>query len=463
MELGVVRGISYGLFAPPDPFVPAARELGARVVRAYLYWQQIEPEPGHYTWDVVDSLLDQLDGDEQLWVTVCSSSQWATETATDFLPPSPAHDVAAYGEFVRRLVEHCRGRVRYWQCDNEPSVPILWAGTTEQYVTQLRAFAAAVRSADPEATVVLAGMPPMDEDGVFAHILANAADDFDVFDIHLYADPYAIPERVETARAMMAANGYQKPVVAGEYNGPVPFELPAVQPYLMEVMQAAMAGVKPTNSTSDLTARAPEHDLMVALYERMAELPVEVQMFMEGCPPEAEELRHRWNARDIVVRNVFAAASGIRLTLCWNLAPEMAGVSLRYQVMAFMFDKLKLMDYDGGKLGVRYPSGEAFALTARMLGDADEVVRREVPGRPELFVFEVDGGRMLIAWERRDNVTGDALPPTAFEWPWPYGGASAVNAYGEQVETAVTDGNVRLAIGLAPVFVHPHDYTGTSS
>ena len=71
IRLGVVRGISYGLFGPPGEFVPQARALGAGLVRAYLFWSQVEPEPGHYRWDTVDALLGQLSGDEELWITLC--------------------------------------------------------------------------------------------------------------------------------------------------------------------------------------------------------------------------------------------------------------------------------------------------------------------------------------------------------------------------------------------------------
>jgi hypothetical protein len=52
----------------------------------------------------VDAFLDQLDGSEEVWVTACSSSRWATQQATDFLPPSPAKDPDAYHRFVHRLV-----------------------------------------------------------------------------------------------------------------------------------------------------------------------------------------------------------------------------------------------------------------------------------------------------------------------------------------------------------------------
>ena len=62
IRLGVVRGISYGLFGPPGEFVPQARALGAGLIRAYLYWSQIEPEPGHYRWDTVALMAEKMAG-----------------------------------------------------------------------------------------------------------------------------------------------------------------------------------------------------------------------------------------------------------------------------------------------------------------------------------------------------------------------------------------------------------------
>ena len=35
IRLGIVRGISYGLFGKPDTFMPQLRELGATLVRIY--------------------------------------------------------------------------------------------------------------------------------------------------------------------------------------------------------------------------------------------------------------------------------------------------------------------------------------------------------------------------------------------------------------------------------------------
>lgn len=88
IRLGIVRGISYGMFGKPDPFVPQIRALGGSLVRVYVYWGQVEPEPGRYDWTVVDAILDQLDPGDEAWVTVCSSSSWATRNPSAFLPSS---------------------------------------------------------------------------------------------------------------------------------------------------------------------------------------------------------------------------------------------------------------------------------------------------------------------------------------------------------------------------------------
>src|SRR4051795_3560526 len=149
IRLGVARGISFGLFGPPDEVVAPSGELGAGLVRLYVYWSQVEPNPGQWDWSVVDAFLAQLNGDEELWVTVCSSSPWATRQPTDFLPSSPANDDAEFSRFVRALVSRCAGRVQYWQCNNEPSnTGLLWAGTADEYVAQLALFHQAVRDAD---------------------------------------------------------------------------------------------------------------------------------------------------------------------------------------------------------------------------------------------------------------------------------------------------------------------------
>ncbi|MFI1919473.1 hypothetical protein [Nocardia sp. NPDC020380] len=458
IRFGVVRGISYGLFGPPDPIAEPVRELGAGVLRCYLYWSQLEPERGHYVWDALDTLLAEFPGDEEIWITVSSASWWGTRRATDMLPPSPALDPEVFGEFVRRLVARGRGRVTYWQCDNEPSIPILWAGTAAEYAAQLKVFAAAVRESDPSALVVMGGQPPGGpETGVFEHLAEHCRDDFDVFDVHLYGNPYEIPDRIAAARALMAAHGYQKPVVAGEYNGPLVVQYPDVfaefGPVLSQVT-ATMADGGDTwiASTKEAGKPTPEHDAMVALYARMPELSPQLQMFLADCPEEYEQLRHRENCREIVQRNVLALASGVRRTLCWNLAPETADLDYRYAIMHLMFDKFKLMDYANGAISHRYPAADTLALTAGLLHDAHEITRRELPDRPDLYVFDItrDRGPLVVAWARNAD---EFAAPVDYDHPWPAATAHAVDAYGRPVAVTVRNGRVHIPVSPVPVLL----------
>ena len=465
VRLGIVRSISYGLFGKPDQFVPQLRELGGTLVRVYFYWSQVEPEPGRYTFEAVDAFLDQLDGSEEVWVTICSSSRWATRQATDFLPPSPAKDPGAYRRFVDRLVRHCDGRVRYWQCDNEPSnVGLTWAGTAAEYVAQLQVLHRAVKDADPGAAVVLGGAPyalPASPPGsperqFFDVLLRDGRDFFDLFDLHLYGDASRIPADIETTREMMRAFGYEKPLVVGEYNAPWPNLYPEATAAMEQVMAAAFAGAAAGQGGDPARQRTPEEAAMASLYEQMASLPPQLQMFMRGCPRELEDRRHRINRRELVMRNLLALSSGVRRTVCWNLAPDISGYENPLSIMDLLFGKLVLMDYEGTELRHRYPSAETFALLADQLAGVDSVTRLEVPERPSVFLFEVHrGGRgpLLVVWNQRDSFHGEDEPPIAFDWPWPAAQAKAVDALGQAQPAAANDGRVRLHVSVTPLFV----------
>jgi hypothetical protein len=465
IRLGIVRSISYGLFGKPDQFVPQLRELGATLVRVYFYWSQIEPEPGRYTFDAVDAFLDQLDGSEEVWVTVCSSSRWATRQATEFVPPSPAKDPDAYRRLVDRLVRHCAGRVRYWQCDNEPSnVGLTWAGTAAEYVAQLQVMHKAVKDADPGAAVVLGGAPyalaastPDSPDRQFFDVLLrDGRDSFDLFDLHLYGDASRIPADIETTRGMMRAFGYEKPLVVGEYNAPWPNLYPEATAAMEQTMAAAFAGGAAGQAGDSASQQTPEEAAVAGLYEQMASLPPQLQMFMRGCPKELEDKRHRINRRELVMRNLLALSSGVRRTVCWNLAPDIPGYENPLSIMDLLFGKLVLMGYEGTELRHRHPSAETFAQLADQLAGVDSVIRLEVPERPSVFLFEVHRsgrGPLLVVWDQRDSFLGEEEPPVAFDWLWPAAQATAVDALGQVQPADAHDGRVHLQVSLTPLFV----------
>jgi hypothetical protein len=331
---------------------------------------------------------------------------------------------------VNRLVRHCAGRVRYWQCDNEPcNVGLLWAGMAAQYVNQLQVLQRAVKDADSGAAVVLGGAPyglpasaPGDPERQFFDVLLrDGRDFFDLLDLHLYGPADRVLADIEAARGMMRAFGYEKPLVVGEYNAP----WPNLYPEATEAMEKALADAA--------SAENPERAALAGLYEHMAAQPPQLQMFLRGCPPELEDKRHRINRREIVMRNLLALSAGVRRTACWNLAPDIPGYEDPLSAMDLLFGKLALLGYEGTELRRRNPSAEAFSLLAERLAGVDGVTRVEVPGRPGLMVFEVrrrGRGPLLVVWEQRDSFSGEDEPPVAFAWPWPAGAATAVDALG---------------------------------
>ena len=472
-RIGVNRGIGSGVFQAVDVFVPQVRALGAGVIRAYVYWARIEPEAGLYDWSTVDALLGQLTGEEEVWLTVCSASLWATQKPTDFLPSSPAHDLGQYEEFVRRLVRHCAGRVRFWHCDNEPSnTQITWAGTAAEYVVQLKALYRAVKDVDPSASVVLGGCGYdvlSSEEGsaarqFFDYLASEGRDAFDLFDVHLYGDVDKIPEYIETARQFMRAHGYMKPVVVGEFGGPMLFEYPEHDPILHKAYAGALAEAPETQSTQDLQAKeraeqdTPEQRAIGTLYEEMDELPPTLQMFLMDCPAAQEALRHRINARQIVQRTLLAMSQGVQRVLYWNLGPEVPEYRKvdRRSMMYLLIGKLPLMDYVGGELGHRHPAAEAFALLTGQMSGVKQVTRITIPNLPTVYAFEVRrAGRppVFVLWNGGDKAAGEGASSVSVTLSWAGPTVCAFDDLGRPRTAELRSNEVHLEVSINPVYV----------
>jgi hypothetical protein len=464
--LGIVRGPLYGhLGIKADVFMPQVHQLGAHLVRLFLFWDQVEPERGHFVWDAVDTLLEQLGPSDEAWITLNSSSLWATRHATNFQPPSPAIHPEEYDHFVSTLVTYCKGRVRYWQSDNEPTNPLLWEGTVADYANQLKIFSRAVKAADPDAIVVLAGAvdafhaeadsqnpDAQAEHDFFDHLLRESAADFDVFDLHLYGDLYAIPTNIDVVRQKMAVLGYQKPIFCGEYNGPSFFNFAENLPILQRLFERMIS-----HPQSDSQAQAAQSEAIAELYEQMATLPPQAEMFMEGCSHELEEKRHRINCRELVTRCFLALSGGVQKMLCWNLANEKVD---RANLMHLLFDKHKLFEYEHGVFKQPYPAAETFSRMTDALVGIEHVQRIELPEHPGIYLFEVqrrERGPLFVVWERRNAFSGEDEPSTLLTWKWSAPQAQATDVFGEEIPTQVHDGHVHLSVSLTPVFLEPQE------
>lgn len=182
-----------------------AAASGAKVLRIAFGWDAMEPAPGRYDWSFWDDVVRTAVEKHQLRLIpyVCYTPQWA---ATDPGPDhwkSPPRDPALFASFVQTLVRRYRPWIQSWELWNEPDNQAYWTGTVADFAALTRAGAAAVRRADPTATVVLGGLAgDLDfldtlfrEEAIAPHV--------DVVNLHSYLETWH-PEPIEVVTREIA-------------------------------------------------------------------------------------------------------------------------------------------------------------------------------------------------------------------------------------------------------------------
>lgn len=465
-KLGIAWGMIYGFpLQKPVAFMPDLRRLGARFTKVNLFWSQIEPQKGQYNWAALDSYLEQLQPGDEALLALFSSSPWATQKPTWVFPPSPAKNPDDYYQFVHDAVARAKGRVRYFQNDSEANNPMFWSGTKEEYLAELRLFYKAVKEADPQAVVVLGGCDglfgppgehpiPGQERGLafLDYVLNEGGAYFDVFDIHLYSDPYTIPGRVEFVRRKMAALGLEKPIICTEYNGPGFFEFPANRRYFSMLQSWSQELGATEHNPKNSAAGAPPAGVP-GLYAQMPTLAPETQMFMIGCPDFLERKLERLQARDLVIRNVLAFSAGVHRTAFWDLWHDS---SKRDDLTTLLYGKLKLLEYKDEGRATRRILADAFQRMAAALDGSQSTRRIPITGRESIYIFEfVRPGRGLlyIVWERRDLLSGENEPPITYEWSANLAQPEAIDALGQPVPVKFKDGRLSVQLSVTPIFI----------
>lgn len=436
----------------PDRFMPKLRALGGGFSRVTLYWTQLEPTPGKPRWDELDAYLGQLDAPEEGMITLASASPWATRTKAAIFPSSPARDPQTYYAFVRRVVEHCAGRVRYFQADTEPSNRFFWAGTAEEYAAEQRIFYRAVKDADPKAVVVLGGsdglfdptgqdpLPNQQANLAFLDtVLRDANGAYDMADLHLYADPYTIPARVAWLRAHIRANGGDRPIMTTETSGPGFFEFKGNRRYA-----AAFFG----------PGAGP--DAIRKLRQSLDTLPPEARMFLDTPGSPANRHLLRVQIEDLVIRNVLALSAGVERIAWFDIWHDDRDPDASHDIIN---SPAGLFERDGSGLTGPTPLGAVFARVAGALGRARTVMRLDVPGEEGVEAYRVvrrHAPAVLIAW-RRPPQRGATLAPRTVRLPWRSSACTATMADGTASIATCRSGGVTLSLTDMPVFITgPH-------
>jgi len=234
-----VLGINHA-FATSD-LIQQARKAGVTWYRDWsLKWQDLEPSPGQWRWEVSDPQIDRVLKEGVHLMALLPpfpSSQWASEASPDL--PSKGYpgerlreawapkDPEKLGDFVARVVSRYKDRMKVWEFLNEPVYTDYalpgenraekypgQAYTPADYARLLKIAAAGMRKADPACKVIggIAGNPTvMTREAIEAGCLRCV----DLFNLHIYPGsrlPESYLPEMDTLLRTMDEHGGRKPI-----------------------------------------------------------------------------------------------------------------------------------------------------------------------------------------------------------------------------------------------------------
>jgi len=227
-------GIAQGALGAKD--AQGMADMGVRTERFLLKWRAVESNPGSYDWSDRDWLVGALASRGIRPVPfVWGSPQWVGSGAPARPPLDSAADVQAWRDFLEAAVARYgpggsywtngyRQRfgadakplpIQSWQIWNEPNLSKYFdpgqtvEHTAQKYARLLHISHDAIKSRDPQAQIVLAGMPGFGDATAWVFLdnlyqVPGAKDDFDVAALHPYArGPTELRMKIEQFRAVM--------------------------------------------------------------------------------------------------------------------------------------------------------------------------------------------------------------------------------------------------------------------
>lgn len=258
--LGLRAMVSLAQSPSPDPRfgiveayvnTEAATEAGAGYSRIILRWDLIQPG-GINDWkpaNVPDPFIDaELAAGREVAAVLIGTPAWAAADGSG--SPKAVPDMSYWEQFVRRMAQQYRGRIRYWIIWNEPDVWDVnhpgntWTGSEEDYYRLLKTAYLAIKDVDPAQQVHLAGLTYFwDKEHGRRQYLDRlmdiiAADPeapahgfyFDAVAYHLYFDPRQTLDIIGQVQSILGAHGVMaKGIWINQTNAP-PSEDPQEPP-----------------------------------------------------------------------------------------------------------------------------------------------------------------------------------------------------------------------------------------
>jgi Glycosyl hydrolases family 39/Cep192 domain 4 len=194
---------------------------GIRLWDTHTSWSWLNPSRGVYDWSLLDQWLALAEShDVDVLYTFGVTPGWAsaqpTQTCT-YHPGacSPPADLRDWEEFVRALVVHANGRIKYWELWNEPNLDEFWSGDIQTLLRMTQRAYAVIKSVDPNAMVLTpapTASPSNFATWLTSYFAAGGGDYADIVAFHGYlpytvADPEYLKDVVDSINDAMSRNG----------------------------------------------------------------------------------------------------------------------------------------------------------------------------------------------------------------------------------------------------------------
>lgn len=166
----------------------ATRNAGISWLRCDFAWYDLEPARGEWDFAGTDIVIQEaLDNGISILGILGTSPSWANGGHEWNFPPT---DMGAWRNYVRTVVSRYRDKVSAWEIWNEENIHAFWQPepNPEAYVYLLAAASEEIRSADPDATIVMGGVAGLGYDYLDACLSLGAAEYVDAVAYHPYAE-----------------------------------------------------------------------------------------------------------------------------------------------------------------------------------------------------------------------------------------------------------------------------------
>ena len=219
--------------ATPWPAVPFAQW---RLWDAYVAWPSLEPQRGHWHFEVLDSYVELAEHNGVgLLLPLGLSPEWASSRPSEksvYKPGSAAEpaDIEDWRTYVKTVASRYKGRIHEYEIWNEPNLKMFWTGDVGHMIELTRVAYEVIHKIDPGATVV--SPSPTTASGIawLREFLTSGGGQYaDVIGYHFYVTPQPpelmVPLINSVRELMREHDASRKPLWDTEtgWAGPKPF------------------------------------------------------------------------------------------------------------------------------------------------------------------------------------------------------------------------------------------------